>query len=489
MRRSISRIFTELAAADPSRVVLVDGEGAMTALELERAANRLAHALAERGVRRDDLVTITLPNARAFVVAAAAVWKAGATPQPVAFSRTAGQRAAIARVAGAVAAIGAPPGIAGIPVISDPLQPGAQHPSTPPVEQWASSWKAPTSSGSTGVPKVVRAAGPALFDPTRPVAPFLPLEAVHLVSGPLSHSAVFTYAMRGLMTGHRLIVLPRFDERAWLDAVERHGVTWALLVPTMMHRLLRLDPALRGAERVRSLRAVLHMGAACAPALKRAFLEWLGPERVLEVYAGSESNGLTLVGGAEWLRHPGTVGRPIGGTEIEIRGETGEAMRAGETGEVWMRRGDAAAYRYVGAESRRDENGWDTLGDLGRLDEDGRLYLLDRADDVISRGGEKIHPAEVEAVLEQHPDVRGAIVCGVPDAEWGARVGAVVDIAEAAVETAELRAWARERLDAARCPELWRLERTPVRDDAGKTSRRSWAELFSGAAKGRGSNP
>ena len=474
MRRSISRILADRAAESPRDIVVVDDGGTLTAGQLDEAATRLAHALVRGGVRRDDLVAVTLPGGRDFVVACAAIWRAGATPHPVSRALSPEERAALESIARPSAAIGRRPETAGIAWFPDVDAPSVEG-ELPDVA--ASSWKAPATSGSTGRPKVVQAAGPALLDPTKPVAAFLPLHAVQLVAGPMTHSATFTYAFRGLLTGHRLVVLPAFDERRWIDAVERHGVTWALLVPTMMHRLLRLPPAERAPERVRTIESVLHMGAPCASGLKRAFLDWLGPDRVVEVYAGSESNGLTMIRGDEWLAHPGSVGRPVGGTEIRIRRADGTAAAPGEEGEVWMRRGAEPAYRYLGATSRRDDEGWDTLGDLGFLDEEGYLHLLDRVDDVINRGGEKVYPAEVESVLERHPLVRSAVAFGVPDPEWGERIAAVADVAGAVTGPGELESWARERLGV-RAPERIRIVHDPVRNDAGKTSRARWRSSF-----------
>ncbi|GAB3596542.1 AMP-binding protein [Microbacterium tumbae] len=471
MRQSISSIIADRARATPDEVVVVDDEGTLTAAELESAAVDLAHALRSRGVAPDDLVMLSLPNGREFVIAAVAIWKAGATPEPVSPALTRQERAAIEAVSHPAAAIGAPPvsdGIAWLPSVT------ADRSGAPLPDLAAASWKAPTTSGSTGAPKVVKASGPALLDPTRQVAPFLPLRAVQLVAGPMTHSATFTYAFRGLFTGHRLIIRPRFDERDWLEAVAANGVTWALVVPTMMHRLLRLPAAQRDAGLLRTVESVLHMGAPCGAELKRAFLEWIGPSRVVEVYAGSESNGLTMIDGEEWLRRPGSVGRPIGGTRIEIRDESGAPCETGRVGQVWMHRGERPAYEYLGARTRRDRDGWDTLGDLGSVDAEGYLYLRDRADDVINRGGEKIYPASVEAVLEQHPAVRSAVVFGEKDEEYGQRVVAVADIGAATVSADELRAWARERLGP-RSPSTIRIVREPVRNDAGKTARRSWA--------------
>lgn len=475
-RRSISSIIAERARSAPAEVVVVDERGRLTAAELDDAATRLAHELRRRGVATDDLVTVSLPNGRDFVVATAAVWRAGATPQPVAVALTDEERAAVERVARPAAAIGRAPHDPAIPWIESVDAPAATDPLP---DLAAASWKAPTTSGSTGRPKVVQANAPAMLDPTRPVADFLPLVATQLVAGPLTHSATFTYAFRGLLTGHRLVILDRFDERAWLDAVERHGVTWALVVPTMMHRLLRLPEAERDPGRLRSVEALLHMGAPCSVPLKRAFLAWAGAERVIEVYAGSESNGLTMIRGDEWLMRPGSVGRPIGGTEIQIRTPTGEPSPIGTEGQVWMRRGSSPAYVYRGALSQRDPDGWDTLSDVGRLDDDGYLYLVDRTDDVINRGGDKIYPVEIERVIEQHPAVRSVLAFGRPDDALGERIAAVVDVAGSAVTPDELIAWSRERLGS-RAPVDVRVVHDPVRDDAGKASRRRWSERLEG---------
>jgi len=472
MRQSISSIIGDRARAAPNEVVVIDERGRLTASDLDESATRLAHALRGRGVETDDLVTISLPNGRDFVIATVAVWKAGATPQPVSTRLTDAERAAVEEVSGPAAAIGLRP--------QDPSTPWFVSVDAPAVAEplpdlAASSWKAPTTSGSTGRPKVVKANAPALLDPATPVADFLPLRATQLVAGPMTHSATFTYAFRGLLTGHRLVILPRFDERAWLDAVEEHAVTWGLIVPTMMHRLLRLPKAERHPDRVRSIESLLHMGAPCSIPLKRAFLEWVGAERVVEVYAGSESNGLTMIRGDEWLTHEGSVGRAVGGTEIRIRAADGEPAPIGTIGAVWMRRGPRSAYEYVGATSRRDPEGWDTLGDVGRLDDDGYLYLLDRLDDVINRGGEKIYPVEIERVLEQHPAVRSALAFGLPDPALGECVAAVADVAGAENGADELLAWSKERLGA-RAPASIVVVDEPVRDDAGKASRRRWRE-------------
>ncbi|GIG30007.1 AMP-binding protein [Cellulomonas marina] len=486
MRRSISAVLSWLAETDPDRVVVVAPDGVLTAGELDRRGTRLARALLAHGVRRDDLVTVDLSNGAAHVVACAAVWRAGATPQTQPPALSEAERAELAALARPrVVLVGPAQGDAAttpprVEVALHPLPPVPDADDQPLPDTWATCWKAPTTSGSTGRPKLVLAAAPALVDPTQPVAPFLPRGQVQLVAGPLHHSAVFTYAYRGLMTGHRLVVLPRFDARAWLGAVAEHGVTWALLVPTTIRRLLALPPDERAAADVSSLRMILHLGAPIAPADKRALLDWLGPERVLEVYAGSESNGLTLVRGDEWLHRPGTVGRPVGGTRIRVLRADGSEASPGETGTVWLHRGDAPPYRYRGGTSRRTADGWDTLGDAGYLDADGWLFLLDRADDLVVRGGVNVWPAEVERILEADPTVRSAVAFGVPDLDLGRALEAVVEVAEGAPEAvAAALASILARTAPALGPER-RLRRlhavhAPVRDDAGKVNRRALA--------------
>jgi acyl-CoA synthetase (AMP-forming)/AMP-acid ligase II len=481
VRQSISRIITSLADAEPDRVVARDDDAVLTARQLDLASNRLARAYLARGVRQDSLVTIALPNAVETVVACCAVWKCGATPQPVSRGRTADERAELQQLVRPALVVGVPSADPSTPSVPAGWTPDADLSDAALPDAWARSWKAPTSSGSTGRPKVVVSTAPALLDPEVAVASFLPRDQIQLVAGPLTHSATFTYAFRGLMTGHALVLLPRFEERRVLDAVAEHRITWALLVPTMMHRLLRLPADVRAAADLTSLRTVLHMGAPCPPDVKRRFLDWVGPERVTEVYAGSESNGILTIRGDEWLAHPGSVGRPAGGTAVSIRDADGQEATAGAVGRIWLRREGAATYRYVGGASARTADGWDTIGDLGRIDRDGYVHVVDRADDVILRAGTGIHPVEVERVLEAHPAVRSAVAYGVDDLDLGQRVEAVVDAPDGTTTAEQILEWCRPRLDAPRRPAAVHMVTTPVRDDAGKTSRRAYSRGGPGA--------
>lgn len=469
-RVSFAQVFADLARAAPHKVLVTADEGTLTAEQLHRGSNRWAHDLASHGVGHNDLVSVALPNGLRFIEVCLAIWKLGATPQPLSPQLPADARAAIIDVAGSVL------------LVDDRYRPDPSLGDDDLPDAWADSWKAPTSSGSTGTPKIVRATAPALIEPTQPVAAFIPQNAVQLVSGPLFHSATFTYAFRGLMTGHTLVVLPNFDERRVLEAITEHRVSWLLLVPTMMHRIRRLTADVRDRADLRSIETLLHLGAPCAPDLKRFFCDWLGAEKIIEVYAGTESSGLTMIRGDEWLQHPGSVGRPIGGSRFEVRTPDGAHCPPEVVGEVWMTRSGGPSYQYLGAPERRVD-GWDSLGDLGYLDAQGYLYVLDRCDDLIITGGENVYPAEVERVLEQHPLVRSAVAYGVPDDDLGQRVEAVVDVGGAAPGAtddrptdperlaSELLGWCRDRLEPAKRPRAIRVTSELLRNDAGKVNR------------------
>jgi bile acid-coenzyme A ligase len=437
---SIGRAFAWLADQSPDAVAVRCGDEVLTRRELDLASNRIARRWAREGLAVDDSVTIALPNGIDVVLATVAAWKAGATPAPLSLATSADERAEIEAL------------IRPALVVDGPLDPCAEEDDGPLPDRWASSWKAASSSGSTGRPKVVRATAPARVDPSRPAAAFVPQHAVQLVAAPLVQGATFVYAFRGLMTGHELVVMPVFDAGEWLRLVT--GATWAVLSPATMARVLERP------ERPEVDLTLLHVGARCPEPVKRAWIERLGPDRVHEVYAGTESQGVAFIDGTEWLAHPGSVGRGVGGSEFLVFRPDGSICDAGEVGEIRMRRG-SASYSYVGAEPDvRD--GWHTLGDAGWLDEDGYLYVGDRLADLVTVDGTLVLPADVEAVLEAHPRVRGALVVE------RAGLHAVVD---GDLTEAELAAWAAGHLDAVRRPRSWQLVVGPLRDDAGKARR------------------
>jgi bile acid-coenzyme A ligase len=216
---------------------------------------------------------------------------------------------------------------------------------------------------------------------------------------------------------------------------------------------------------------VWHLAEPCPPWLKQVWIDWLGPERILELYGGTEAQAATVITGTEWLEHRGSVGRATGG-DIIICDPDGNELPPDTEGEVWLRSSRATpTYRYVGAEARTRDGGWESLGDNGWLDADGFLYLGDRVADMILTGGANVYPAEVEAALLEHPVVRTCAVIGLPDDDKGNRINAIVDTDGGAVGEAELRAFVAERLVAYKLPRTYEFVASPLRDEAGKVRR------------------
>ena len=468
---SIGRALGWHAERDPDRLSVIDSTTSLTRRELDLRSNALARAYAELGVRTDDLVTIGLPNGVEYFVACAAIWKLGATPQPVSAKLPPAELAAVVDLADPALLVGLElTGRPSVPAGFDAS--GYDHAVLP--DAVAGSWKAPTSGGSTGRPKLILSGTRGEVDPTVAAVPYIPRDGVQLVPGPLYHNGPFIYSMRGLLSGQSLVVMERFDAERTLQLVEQHRVGWMLLVPTMMQRIWRLPAPVRTSYDASSLDVVLHLGAPCPQWLKRAWIDWLGPDRIVEVYAGTESQGVTVIGGREWLEHPGSVGRPALGSQFRVLDSGGRDVPPGTTGEIYMlpAGGPGSTYTYRGA-VHRSIDGWESLGDLGHLDADGYLYLADRSADLILSGGANIYPAEVEAALDAHPAVRSSAVFGLPDDDLGERVHAVVDVAGNDATADELLAHVSERLVRYKVPRTLELVREPLRDDAGKVRRSS----------------
>lgn len=454
-----------LAESAPDSPAVSDGDTVLTRAGLDASTNRLARAFAERGVRHGDLVSIGLPNGVRHVESSVAAWKLGAVPQPVSHRLPPGELASVLEVADPALVVGLEP--ADRPWVPDGLDTSG-YDDGPLPEVVGPSWKAPTSGGSTGRPKVIVAGQTASVEEVLARADGLRIDrdGVMLAPAPLYHNAPYMFSLMALLQGHHVVIGKRFDAQRTLDLVERHRVTWLYVVPTMMSRILRLpDP---GAADLSSLRTVLHVGAPCPPDVKRGWLELAGPDVVVELYAGTESQASTFIDGHEWLAHPGSVGRVARG-EMSVRGPDFAELPPGQVGDIWMRTIDGPpTYHYLGA-TAEERDGWETLGDMGHLDSDGYLYLADRRTDMVLVGGANVYPAEVEGVLDAHPDVLGSAVIGLPDDDYGQVVHAIVH-APASVEES-LRAHVAGRLAPYKTPRSYEFVDQPLRDDAGKVRR------------------
>jgi bile acid-coenzyme A ligase len=331
-------------------------------------------------------------------------------------------------------------------------------------------WKAMGSGGSTGRPKLIEAGG----DSRIPAAIGYPLGAQEgdttLVPVPLSHNTGFTTATMALLMGHHLILMSRFDPEHFLRLITDHHVTFLTTVPTIMQRVLPVYRANPDTYDLSSIRRFWHLGAPCPPAIKQAWIDLLGPEKVWELYGGTELQALTFISGDQWLTHRGSVGVVVVG-EMKVLDDDGNPCPPGVVGEIFMRPnpGSPPTYRYVGT-TPKSRDGWDSLGDLGYFDEDGFLYLSDRRVDMFTVGGRNVYPAEIENALSAHPDVLSCLVVGVPHEDLGQVPYAIVQ-AGSALDEQGVQQFLRERIAGYKVPVTVEFVDTPLRDDAGKARR------------------
>jgi acyl-CoA synthetase (AMP-forming)/AMP-acid ligase II len=302
-------------------------------------------------------------------------------------------------------------------------------------------------------------------------------DTVYLSPAPLYHAAPLRFTMLAAAIGATTIIMEKFDPEIFLDLVAAHRVTHTQCVPTMFVRLLKLPAERRQAADISSLRGAVHAASPCPPDIKQAMIDWWGPV-LLEYYAGTEGNGVTIINAADWLTHRGSVGRPAVGEIKIIDDETGETLGPGQIGSVYFAGGPAFEYHNNPEATAKAHlaNGWSTLGDVGFLDKDGFLYLTDRKAYTIISGGVNIYPQETEDTLISHPEVADVAVFGIPDEDLGERVHAVVqpiDFSRAGPTlAAELTAYCQSRLSKLKCPASIDFDPALPRTPTGKLLKR-----------------
>ncbi|HEY2068943.1 MAG TPA: AMP-binding protein [Rhizomicrobium sp.] len=439
---------------------------------LHRRTNRIARGLRAKGVGQGDFLTIALPNGIGFIEACFAAWKIGAIPQPVSWRLPLVEMKAIADLANSPVVVNDAPLDIGRPVISIAELAALSEDESDLPDAISPSWKAPTSGGSTGRPKLIVAGAPGVKQEIGAALWRITPDDVVLMPGPLYHNGPFVTAFPALMQGAPVVVMPKFDAEETLALIEKYRATWIYLVPTMMSRIWKLPADVRAKYDVSSLRTLWHLAAPCPPWLKEEWIAWLGPDVIWELYGGTEGVAGTIISGTEWLAHRGSVGTIAMGGEIEAFGADGTILPRGETGEIFMKLkpDQPSSYRYVGAEARGLPGGWESIGDIGWLDADGYLYLADRRTDMILVGGANVYPAEVEAAIDEHPLVQSSCVIGIPDDDLGNRVHAIVQPREGLTEAA-LDAHLADRLVRYKRPRSIEFVTEPLRDDAGKVRR------------------
>jgi long-chain acyl-CoA synthetase len=491
---------------------IVSGARQLSAQALDERVRRVASGLLTLGIRQGMNVAILMRNDIAFIEVTYAAQTLGAYAVPINWHFKAEEIAYILADCGATVLIGhadllgaiaaeVPAHILLIAVETPPevasaygilRAPAGAVPHALDYEPWLEAQLAyagemllPSltmfyTSGTTGHPKGVRRPAPtpeqmpAIERMRRDIFGITP-GIRSIVPGPLYHSAPNAFAMRAGRVGEVMVLMPRFDPVGFLELIERERVDTMFMVPTMFIRLLKLPEEVRRRFDLSSLRFVVVAAAPCPHEVKRAMIDWWGPV-INEFYGSTESSAVTFATSADTLRKPGTVGRAVQGAELRILDDTGRILPAGEVGEIFTRFAELPDFTYHNRPDERakvDRDGFITSGDMGYLDADGYLFLCDRKRDMVISGGVNIYPAEIEAVLHALPGVKDCAVFGIPDAEFGEKLMAVVEPAEgASLSPDDVRAHLRRHLADYKVPRAIEIGRDLPREDSGKIFKR-----------------
>ncbi len=451
--------FWRIAEADPDRLAVVDPDhNQMTFGELAAFTNQLVRGLRAAGLQAGDQVTTVLPNGFEQIAICLAAFQGGFFVTPVNWHLVGPEIAYIVNDSETKALIVSEQfGAEALRVLEEtdvanryavgsvagfaPFADLVDGQSTDRPDDLTSGSYMFYTSGTTGRPKGVRRAltgqhpddaagssgGLFLLFGIMPHA-----DNVHLTQAPLYHTAVNNWTTTSLQMGHAVVLLDRWTAEDALQRIDQYKVTQSHMVPTMFNRLLQLPEETRNKYDVSSLRRMIHAAAPCPIETKKRMIEWWG-DSVWEYYAATEGGG-TLVGPADWMAHPGTVGTPWPNSEVIVVDVEGNEVPTGESGTIYMRMGmrGSSSFEYYKDDEKTKQarlgDGYFTVGDVGYFDEDGFLYLNDRSTDMIIVGGVNIYPAEIEGTLHQHPAVGDVAVFGVPNPDVGEEIKAVIEL-------------------------------------------------------------
>jgi len=501
------------ATVRPEKIayLMADTGEALTFAELDAASNRCAHFLRSAGLRPADHIALLIENSLDFFKVTWGAQRSGIYYTPISTHLKAAEIVYILADCGAsvffvsanllpplldaVRALESAPRIVTVggrvsecESLDDVL---AAQPATP-IPDEVAGLDMLYSSGTTGRPKGVMQ--PFRGEPIGTVMPLTTIlgeqmcgmnaDSTYLSPAPLYHAAPLRFGMMCGAIGATTIVMRKFDASAFLDLVATYRVTHSQVVPTMLVRILKLPEEERRGADVSSLVAIIHAAAPCPEDVKAAIIDWWGPI-LLEYYAGTEANGVTIIDSAQWLAHRGSVGRAYVGS-IKILGEDPEAepLPAGQIGQIYFADGPTFSYHNDPEKTAQAHNrkGWSSLGDVGFLDEEGYLYLTDRKSYMIISGGVNVYPQETEDLLIGHPAVHDVAVFGIPDPEMGEQVKAVVQPAPGASGDASLEAtliaYCKARLSSIKCPRSIDFVDEMPRTPTGKLVKRLLRERY-----------
>ena len=474
------RQLADIAAARPDDpaviyISLENKESVMSWKQLHELSNRISWYLLGQGIGPGHSVIAALPNTPSHLALAFGIWKAGGCYVPVSNRTPRNNMAEICENVRPSLVVTNGAKAHGFPCLgtADLRTLAAEYPADMPPDIKAVPNLANLSGGTSGKLKIIQQNMPAGESDEGLRAWFMisgmNFDQRELLAGPLFHGAPHTVAFNGLYAGNTVIMPARISAENVVRLVKQYRVQYIQMVPTLMQRIIKL-PDFRK-EDFASIEAMCHTGGICSRELKEQWLQIVPPERLFEIYSMTECVGMTCIRGDEWLRHPGSVGQPMGGV-VEIRNEEGEVLPPGEVGEIFMKWTDRApnvAYRNF-PNIAYDQRGFRSVGDMGRVDEDGYLYFADRRSDMIVTGGENVFAAEIENILKTHPKVIDCVVVGLPDSEWGHRIHAIVECSAEASDK-ELLRYMLQYLPPYKMPKSFEFVSCIPRNESGKIVR------------------
>ncbi len=505
---------------------LISGARELPLTALAERVERAASAFASIGVGRGDGVALMLRNDFAFFEAGMAAGQLGAYSVPVNWHFTADEAAHIIKDSGVKAVVAhndllpvalkaVPPGVQ-VFAVDTPAEIAAAYQLSPEDceirpgvkvwDAWIESFPRRTpevldppgaiiyTSGTTGRPKGVRRKSPTpeqAFAFTKLISHAFGLDGVlvhqkperivTVVTGPMYHSAPNAYGASCVRAGADVILQPRFEPEELLQLIERHRVTHIHMVPTMFVRLAKLPAEVRKKYDLSSLKFVVHAAAPCPVDVKRAMIEWWGPV-INEYYGATETGAVVFCTAQEWLAHPGTVGRPQPDVKLVITDDAGKELPTGEAGDVYVRLTTGSDFTYHGDDEKRrkaERNGLISVGDIGYVDMDGFLFLCDRRNHMVISGGVNIYPAEIEAEILKIPGVADCAVFGIPDAEFGEALCAVIQRQPGAdLGGNDVKSFLRDHLARYKVPKVVEFQSELPREDSGKIFKRKLRDPY-----------
>ena len=506
--RTMTVGFFNLALENPDGLAVVEAKRRLTWAEFDDRVNRVGHCLLAAGLGRGDHIAMIMGNRSEFMEVLGAALKTGIVVTPVNWHLTGDEASYIVENCDAKALVvdeaylAAGAVCAQSPALTLRLVTGDR--AEGPLDSYEAALRAAAAdplpvdgepggfmlytSGTTGRPKGVER---GMAPPGSTVEGLLSIMAMmgqplgvmpggaHLLTGPLYHAAPLGFGSMAFNAGNTLVMMDHWTPEATLDLMAEWRITNTHMVPTMFIRLLRLPDEVRAGFDPSHLQAVVHGAAPCPVWAKEQMIEWWGP--VIKEYYGATEGGITIINSEEWLTHKGSVGKPLPVYQVETRDDDGNVLPTGETGAVFFRSLlGGETFRYYKDEEKtaaaHAEPGVFTLGDVGRVDDEGYVWLTDRKNDLIISGGVNIYPAEVEQVLGTHPAVADVAVFGIPDEDWGEQVKAAVELVDGYVPSPELAAelveFCREHMAHFKCPKSVDFESELPRHPTGKLYKR-----------------